>query len=93
MIPARLFIRKDSDRRRARELAAPQLELGRHLRRARVAAGLSYRGLHDSSGLAVSHLQRLERGTIRRPDPAVLRRLAEALGLDHAALMRAAGYL
>ncbi len=70
-----------------------QLELGRRLRSERLRRELSFRELQAASGLALSHLQRLERGVVREPSPSTLRVLADALGVDYAELMREAGYL
>lgn len=70
-----------------------QLELGRRVRSERLARELSFRDVRASSGLALGHLQRLERGEVAKPTPAVLRRLAAALDVDYAVLMREAGYL
>lgn len=69
------------------------VELGARLREARVSAELSFRQAAEASGLAVSHVQRLERGEVCRPGPDVLRRLASAYGVGYEGLMAAAGYL
>lgn len=69
------------------------VELGQTIRRARVAGELSYGDVREATGLAKSHLQRLERGEVAKPSPDVLRRLAQGLGVDYSTLMRAAGYL
>lgn len=63
------------------------------LREARLAAGLSFRDLRALSGLALSHLQRLERGEVASPSPETLRRLAGGLGVRYDVLLRAAGWL
>lgn len=68
-------------------------ELGLRLRRAREARDLSFRDLRDKSGLALSHLQRLERGVVSSPEPATLRKLAVALDVPYVELMRLAGHL
>lgn len=75
------------------EQAGVQVALGARLREARAAAELSYRDVRDLTGLALSHLQRLERGQVAEPSPAVLKKLAEALGVPYVDLMRRAGYL
>ncbi len=69
------------------------VELGHLLRSSRVACELSYRDLAAASGLALSHLQRLERGEVAQPTPATLRALSSALGVPLASLLAAAGYL
>jgi len=69
-------------------------EAGQRIRRAREAGDLSYRDLREVTGLALSHLQRLERGQVSEPSPHVLRKLSSAIeGLDYGALMRDFGYL
>jgi transcriptional regulator with XRE-family HTH domain len=69
------------------------VELGQRLRSARVARELSYRDVRASSGVALSYLQRLERGDVRKPGVDVLRRLAPVLGVPFEELMACAGYL
>lgn len=69
------------------------VELGRTVREAREARELSYRQLREQTGLALSHLQRLERGEVKEPSPPVLRKLAAALEIPYEQLMAAAGYL
>lgn len=54
---------------------------------------MSYRALAASSGLALSHMQRLERGEVDEPSVATLRKLAGALDVPLADLLRAAGYV
>ncbi len=70
-----------------------QLELGRRIRSERVERGLSFRDVRGLTGLALSHLQRLERGQVAEPSPETLRRLSGALGVPYSELMREAGYL
>jgi transcriptional regulator with XRE-family HTH domain len=70
-----------------------QVELGHRLRAAREARELSYRDLREATGLALSHLQRLERGVVAEPAPSTLRALSRALGVSYEELMAAAGYL
>jgi predicted ATPase/DNA-binding XRE family transcriptional regulator len=67
-------------------------ELGPLLRHYRVQAGLTQEQLAERAQLSVRGLAYLERG-MRRPYPATLLRLADALGIEHRqreALMRAA---
>jgi len=51
------------------------------LRQRRLAAGLSQEALAERAGLSARAVSDLERGRKRRPHPATVRRLAEALGL------------
>lgn len=76
------------------------IEVGQRIRRAREGAELSYREVRAVTGLALSHLQRLERGQVAEPSPRVLWALASALtgapGERRAlylGLMEAAGYV
>lgn len=73
--------------------AGVEQRLGGVLRSARLARELSFREAAEAAGLAVSHLQRLERGEVRRPGVDVLRRLAGAYGVAYEELLVAAGYL
>src|SRR4051812_45798743 len=62
------------------------------LRRYRVAAGFTQKELAKRAGLSRRAISDLERGTHRRPYPATVRRLAEALqlkGADSRALQAA----
>ncbi len=58
---------------------------GIHLRRLRLAAGLSQEELAERAGLTAAAIGLLERGERRRPYPHTLRALADALGLEPAA--------
>lgn len=69
------------------------IELGQRVRAAREERGLSYRDVRDETGLALSHLQRLERGQVSEPSPHVLRKLARALELPYEGLLHDVGYL
>jgi predicted ATPase/DNA-binding XRE family transcriptional regulator len=61
------------------------LSFGRLLRRYRERAGLSQEELAERAGMSSQAIGALERGDRRRPYPATLRRLADALGLTDAA--------
>src|SRR5437868_510180 len=54
------------------------------LRRAREAAGLAQEELAERAGLSVNTVGGLERGEHRRPYPATIRALSDALGLTDA---------
>lgn len=62
--------------------------LGENVRRLRVAKGISQEALALDAGMKRSYLSDLERGT-RNPTVRALGRLAEALGVDAAELLRA----
>ena len=49
------------------------------VRRGRLKLGLSGRKLAESIGVCHSYISQIERGTISRPSPAVLKKLAEVL--------------
>jgi predicted ATPase/DNA-binding CsgD family transcriptional regulator len=70
-----------------------QVGFGDVLRRFRVAAGLSQEALAERASLSARGISDLERAARRRPFPATVRRLAEALGLSEAdrQVLQAAG--
>lgn len=68
------------------------VQLAKTLREARDRSGLSLRDLNDQTGLATSYLNRLERGQVHEPGPGSLRKLAGALAVPYATLMKQAGY-
>jgi len=55
--------------------------LGRRLRQAREAAGLSQAELAERTGLAQAQLSAIETGMIRQPSPENVTKLAAALGI------------
>ncbi len=57
---------------------------GERLRRYREAAGLSQEELAERAGISGKAIGALERGERRRPYPATIRQIADALGLDEA---------
>ncbi len=61
------------------------------VRRLRERAQLSLRQLEEASGVHRALISRIEAGE-RRPKPATLHRLAEALGVDAGELLEAAGH-
>lgn len=69
-----------------------QLSLEEILRDAREAKGLSLRDVAERTGISRSHLGYLETGQRERPDPRVLRLLADLYGLALSDLYLAAGY-
>lgn len=64
--------------------------LGRHVRRLRVAAGLSQEALALDAKLEASHVSRIERG-LSNVTLDVMSRLARALHVDVEALMAQSG--
>ena len=69
---------------------ARRVQLGQRIARARVAQGLSQRQLGAEVGASGQSVHRVEHGW--RPSPALLVRLARALGLPEAAILSQAGY-
>jgi len=67
--------------------------LGEILRRARQHQGLSLRQVEHRIGVSNAHLSQIERGSIRRPDPAILMKLAELYGLNYELMAEWSGYL
>ncbi len=67
--------------------------LGDILRRARQHQGLSLRQVEQRTGVSNAHLSQIERGAIRRPDPAILMNLAELYGLNYELVALWSGYL
>lgn len=66
--------------------------LGRELSSARLAAKRSLREVAAAAAISAAYLQKLERAQVDEPSPKILRRLADALGLEYARLMELAGY-
>lgn len=82
----------DSDKGRA--LAGDsEPVLGEILRRARQHQELSLRQVEQLIGVSNAHLSQIERGAIRRPDPAILMNLAELYGLNYELMAEWSGYL
>ncbi len=67
--------------------------LGDILRRARQHRGLSLRQVEQRVGVSNAHLSQIERGAIRRPDPAILMKLAELYELNYELIAEWSGYL
>lgn len=71
--------------------AAPPI-LGKVLRRARLHRHYSLRDVESRTGIPNPHLSQIERGQIRKPDPALIWRLAELYDLDFGLLAEWAGH-
>ena len=69
---------------------ARRLQLGQRLARARAAQGLSQRQLGAEVGTSGQYVHLIEHGTL--PGPAMLVRIARALGLPEAQILNQAGY-
>jgi len=68
-------------------------ELGSSLASVRELKGLSLRGVARGAGISAAYLQKIERGEVKQPSPAVLHGLSGALGLRYGDLMELAGHL
>jgi transcriptional regulator with XRE-family HTH domain len=62
------------------------------LKKSRVDAGLTLRGVETQTSVSNAYLSQLETGKAENPSPAVLRKLAELYGVRYDALLTAAGY-
>ncbi len=61
--------------------------VGRNVRQARKAAGMSQEALADTAGIDRTYVSGVERG-VRNPTVTILDRLAKALGVTPADLLR-----
>lgn len=66
--------------------------LARELSSARLTTRRSLREVATAAEISAAYLQKLERAQVDGPSPNILRRLADALGLEYARLMELAGY-
>src|SRR5690349_9536499 len=66
--------------------------LARLVRSLRTDLGLSQDDLSERANVSRGWVSRVEKGDIKRPDPAILERLAAALNQPAANLLSAAGY-
>ncbi len=66
--------------------------LGRVLKDAREANGLTLRAVEAETGIRNAHLSQIENEAITRPELAMLWELAALYGEDYEELMRLAGY-
>lgn len=63
------------------------------LRRARIHRELSLRDVERRTEISNAHISQIEKGRIRRPEPAILFELAKAYDLNYALLAEWAGYI
>jgi transcriptional regulator with XRE-family HTH domain len=68
------------------------ISLAEYARERREQLGLSQRQLATQLQVSHSSIARIENGTIHEPTPSLLRRLAEAFGVDPEDLYALAGY-
>ena len=69
------------------------MELGSYLLRARTERGYSLRDVSEKSGYSAAEICRVENGNRKKPSPALLRALADALVLSYPFLLQLAGYM
>jgi transcriptional regulator with XRE-family HTH domain len=68
------------------------IKLGKELRKAREAKGVSLESVADPAKISAAYLHKLERGVVDSPSPRVLARLAAVLEVSYLRLMERAGY-
>lgn len=83
----------DDSRWSALEAREAEPALGDILRQARRHRQLTQRQVEQRIRLPNAHLSQIERGSIRRPDPAILMDLAELYDLNYRLIAEWAGYL
>jgi transcriptional regulator with XRE-family HTH domain len=54
---------------------------------------MSLRQVEERTGLSNAHLSQIERGVIRRPDPAIVMQLCDIYDLDHSRVVEWGGYV
>jgi transcriptional regulator with XRE-family HTH domain len=69
------------------------VELGKNLRKAREAKGVSLEAVAGPAKISAAYLHKLESGIVNSPSPRVLARVASALEVPYLRLMELAGYL
>lgn len=68
-------------------------DLSQELSRLRKLRGKSLRAVERRTGISNAYLSQLENGSVKRPRPHVLHKLADYYGVRYEDLMTAAGYL
>lgn len=68
------------------------MTLGQLLKDSRMRLGLSLRDVERQTGISNGHLSLLESGTVQRPSPNLLEKLASLYGVSYSLLMELAGY-
>ena len=68
-------------------------QLSQKLREVRALQGKSLRATASAAGISAPYLQKLERGEVQQPSPAVLHGLSKALEVPYSDLMQLAGHL
>ncbi|MCG7377594.1 helix-turn-helix domain-containing protein [Paenibacillus sp. ACRSA] len=66
---------------------------GSYLKQLRELQGYSINQLADSAGISNSQISRIENGVRGVPKPATIRKLADALSVPYAEMMKQAGYM
>ncbi len=69
------------------------MTLGEYLVQARAERGWSQRDLAEQARISPAEVSRVESGYRRKPSPAVLRAMADALVISYPYLMQLAGYI
>ncbi|MDR6723956.1 transcriptional regulator with XRE-family HTH domain [Paenibacillus amylolyticus] len=66
---------------------------GSYLKQQRELQGYSINQLADAAGISNSQISRIENGVRGVPKPATIRKLADALSVPYAEMMKQAGYM
>lgn len=69
------------------------MTLGAYLIQLRNEKHLSQRDLAEKCGISAAEICRIESGKRQKPSPAMLKTIAEALGVEYTELMKMAGYI
>ena len=69
------------------------MDLGAYLVQVRKDRGWSQRDLAERSGVSPAEICRVESGVRRKPSPAVLKAVADAMAVSYPYLMQLAGYI
>jgi transcriptional regulator with XRE-family HTH domain len=67
--------------------------LGEYLKSLREARATSLRDVEEKTGVSNAYLSQIETGSVSRPSPHILYKLAEFYRVDHIALMERAGHI
>ncbi|MDB4875597.1 MAG: helix-turn-helix domain protein [Gemmatimonadetes bacterium] len=68
------------------------MTLGQLMKDSRARLGLSLRDVERETGISNGHLSLLESGTVQRPSPNLLEKLASLYGVSYSLLMELSGY-
>lgn len=58
------------------------MELGEYIQKARLKLGMTYKQLSEQTGLTRIGLTKIINGKVKKPHPATMKKIIDALGLD-----------